>query len=194
MTKRLLLALAAVLTLLIPAAPAWAHNALVEAAPAKNATLKKAPAGVKLKFLEKLPDSTKLSVTGADGSVPAQSPATINGATISLTFTEPLANGVYTVAYQVAAEDGHVTKSSYKFTVADPVAAATSAPASADPTTAPASADPTTAPAATSAAATVAAEPVSDDGNGPWLGLAAGIGILALAGAAGFVVLRRRRS
>ncbi|GAA4587922.1 methionine-rich copper-binding protein CopC [Actinoplanes octamycinicus] len=186
MTKRLLLALAAVLTLLLPAAPAWAHNSLVEATPAKNATLKKAPAAVKLRFLDTLADSTKLAVTAADGSTPAQSPATVSGKTISLTFTEPLPNGVYTVAYQVAAGDGHVTESSYKFTVAAPVAA-TSAPAGA-----PAGVPSSAAPAATSPSAAPAAEPVADDSDGPWLGLAAGLGILVLAGAAGFVFLRRR--
>ncbi|WIM94199.1 copper resistance protein CopC [Actinoplanes oblitus] len=185
MTKRLLLALAATLTLLIPAAPAWAHNALVEATPAKNATLTKAPAAVKLRFLEKLPDTTKMAVTGADGSSPEQSPAAVSGKTISVTFPEPLPNGVYTVEYQVAAEDGHVTESSYKFTVAVP-GAATSAPASATP------AAPSPAATTVSAAATIAAEPAGEDSGGFGLGLAAGIGVLLLAGAAGFVLIRRR--
>jgi copper resistance protein C len=183
MTKRLLLALAAVLAVLIPATPAWAHNALVEATPAKNATLKTAPAAVKLRFLEKLPDSTTLSGAGADGTTPAQSAAKISGATISVTFDEPLPNGAYTVAYQVAGGDGHLTKSTYEFTVAAPVSSsAASASASAS--------------AAPSPALLVSAAPVSvaedDGGDGPWLGLAAGIGILVLAGAAGFVFLRRR--
>ncbi|GAA2684989.1 copper resistance CopC family protein [Actinoplanes palleronii] len=189
MTKRLLLALAAVLTMLVPAAPAWAHNALAEATPAKNATVKKAPAAVKLRFLETLPDSTKLSVTSADGTTPAQSEPKISGATISVTFTEPLANGEYTVNYQVAGEDGHLTKASYKFTVAGPVAS--SAPTSAAPS--PSSAAPTSA-ATVAPAVAEDLSPAADDSNGPWLGLAAGIGILALAGAAAFVFIRRRRA
>ncbi|GIF16479.1 copper resistance CopC family protein [Actinoplanes teichomyceticus] len=199
MTKRLLLALAAVLALLTPAAPAWAHNALAEAAPAKNATVKKAPTAVKLRFLDDLPDSTKLSVTGADGTVPPQSTPKISGATISVTFAEPLPNGAYTVTYQVAGEDGHVTKSSYRFTVAAPVtspSAASSAPVgagAASPSSPEAPAGAT--PAATGAADVTAVRDVTAedaDSDGPWLGLATGIGILALAGAAGFVLFRRR--
>jgi methionine-rich copper-binding protein CopC len=189
MTKRLLLAFAAVLAILVPAAPAWAHNALVEASPAKNATLKTAPTTVKLRFLEKLPDSTRLSVTGPDGTAPAQSAAKISGATISVTFPEPLGNGAYTVAYQVAGEDGHLTKSSYRFTVAAPVASPSAAPSPSAEVTSPSAATTAVSPAGL---APVSAAEDADDSNGPWLGLAAGIGILVLAGAAVFVFMRRR--
>ncbi|BCY12983.1 copper resistance CopC family protein [Actinoplanes sp. L3-i22] len=188
MTKRLLLVLAAVVAVLIPAVPAAAHNPLVEAAPAKNATVKTAPTVVKLTFLEKLDaGSTKLTVAGPDGPAAGADPV-VSGKSVSVSFAEGLANGKYTVAYQLTADDGDVIKSSYTFTVAAPVASA--APTSDAPSVAP-----TSAAATATVVATVAqdVEP-ADDGNGPWLGLIAGIGILALAGAAIFVFVRRRRN
>jgi methionine-rich copper-binding protein CopC len=207
MTKRLLLVLAAVAAVLIPAVPAAAHNPLVEATPAKNATVKKAPTVVKLTFLEKLnAGSTKLTVTGPDG--PASGAAAVSGKSVSVSFAEPLPNGKYTVAYQLTADDGDVIKSSYTFTVSAPEASApVSAPASTSafaPASTSASA-PAGAPSASTApvvaaqvtSATPAAqaiEPTSDDSNGPWLGLVAGIGILVLAAAAIFVFVRRRNA
>ncbi|MEV6346251.1 copper resistance CopC family protein [Actinoplanes sp. NPDC051851] len=185
MTKRLLLALAAMVAVLVPAAPAWAHNALADASPAKNATLKKAPAEVELRFLESLDaDSTKLTVKGASVSEP-----TVKGATVSVTFTEPPANGEYTVEYQVKSTDGHTTKGSYTFTVAAPVPRTSPSPSSEASSPA---------PVATSTAETLLADDSGPSdrsnagGSGLGLGLAAGIGILALAGAAGFVLYRRR--
>jgi hypothetical protein len=106
---------------------------------------------------------------------------------VSVSFAEPLANGKYTVAFQLTAADGDVVKSSYTFTVAAPVAS--SAPASATA----ASPAPVSETASTAVAGAVKdGEQVSDDSGTPWLGLAAGIGILALAAAAVLVFLRRR--
>nr|WP_245972182.1 copper resistance protein CopC [Actinoplanes lutulentus] len=175
---------------LLPGAPAFAHNALTEATPAKNAELKKAPDGVTLKFLQKLnPDYTVISVSDADKQKVATSDPEIDGATGSVTFDEPLANGVYTVAYQVVSTDGHTVKGSYKFTLDDPsyVAPTSAAPSPAAPS-----------PAATvsraAPAAVVDAEPASDSGSSSALGWIAGIAVLVFAGLAGFLFIRRRKA
>lgn len=122
---RLLVALAATVAVLLPGAPALAHNALAEATPAKGSTVKKAPTSVKLKFLQKLnPEYTTIVLSGA-AKVETSDPQ-VEGATGTITF-DALTNGAYTVAYQVVSLDGHTVKGSYKFTVADP--SATTAPA-----------------------------------------------------------------
>ncbi|WP_433833866.1 copper resistance protein CopC [Actinoplanes sp. CA-015351] len=175
---------------LLPGAPAFAHNALTEATPAKNAELKKAPDGVTLKFLQKLnPDYTVISVSDADKQKVATSDPKIDGATGSVTFDELLANGVYTVAYQVVSTDGHTVKGSYKFTLDDPSYVA---PTSAAPSLSP-SAEPA-APPVSAAPAVIDAEPASDSGSSSALAWIAGIAVLVFAGLAGFLFVRRRKA
>ena len=177
-------ALAAVLAVLLPGTPAWAHNALVEAQPAKSATLKKSPAAVKLRFLQNLdPDLTTIVVSDAARTAMPASKPTVDGKTGSLALTAPLPNGTYTVAYQVVSTDGHTVKGSYPFTVADP--AETAAPPS-SPAPAPST------PAAASAVAEAPAAAEKEDG-GSFL-IAGVVIVAALAATAAFLVARSRRS
>ncbi|MEV4345317.1 copper resistance CopC family protein [Actinoplanes sp. NPDC049596] len=185
LTSRLLLALLATIAVLLPGAPAWAHNSLAEATPAKNATLKKPPTTVELRFLQKLnPTATKITIVGVEASAPE-----IDGPTATITF-DPLPNGTYTVAYDVISKDGHPVKGSYKFTVTAPTPVTTSPSAAPSPTTeAPTPAAPPSAAPATPAAL------VSDEGSsntGIWIA-ALVAGVLLVAGGV-FLTLRRRRS
>jgi methionine-rich copper-binding protein CopC len=187
----LLLAITAVLAVLAPAAPAWAHNSLAEAVPAENAKLAESPASVRLRFLQKLnPQSTTVTVTGTDGKPVAASKPSVSAATATIKFTGALPNGTYAVAYRVASHDGHTVQGTYRFTVADPTP-----PTSAAPSPAPteASPPPSAVPAPASTAPLVEA---ADDGAGP--GTAGTVlivgGVLVLAAAAGFVIARRRRA
>jgi LPXTG-motif cell wall-anchored protein len=190
--SRPLLALAALLAVLLPGAPAWAHNALAEANPDKNATLKKSPSEVKLRFLQKLnPDYTIITLSDAAQAKVETSAPKVDGATGMVSLGAPLVNGVYTVAYQVVSTDGHTVKGSYRFTVNDPAAAA--APTAEAPSPAAA-----TAPAATTAASTPAvlteAAPKSEESSDTTIyGLIAGIVVVLAAGAA-FLFIRRRKA
>jgi LPXTG-motif cell wall-anchored protein len=182
---RLLLVLVAALLVLVPGGPAWAHNALAEASPAKKATLEKSPAEVKLRFLQKLdPERTTITVSDADRQpVPASEPA-VKGNTGTITLDDALPNGVYTVAYQVVSTDGHTVKGSYEFTVADPSATAAPSPSAALSTAvAVASAAPIEEKAATE----------ESSGTGTVVGLVIGI-VVVLAGLAGFLYARRRKA
>ncbi|WP_328467784.1 copper resistance protein CopC [Actinoplanes sp. NBC_00393] len=194
---RLLLALVAALLVLAPGAPAWAHNALAEASPAKKATLKKAPTEVKLRFLQKLdPDYTTITVSSADKQqMPASEPA-VKGSTGTITLEDTLPNGVYTVAYQVVSTDGHTVKGSYEFTVADP--SATEAPSPSAAASSSATGAPSPSAAAPSSAAPVAAPSAvaateESSGNGTIIAIVIAV-VVVLAGLAGFLYARRRKA
>jgi copper resistance protein C len=173
---------------LAPAAPAWAHNSLAEASPAKNAMLTTAPAEVRLRFLQKLdPASTTITVTDAAARTVAMSKPAIDGATARVKFGHPPGNGSYTVAYDVTSRDGHKVKGSYRFAVqvADD-RELTGREVIAPPLPKHAT---TGTPGAT--AISRAAENEPDRGPGPALAIATGV--LVLAGVAGSLLLRRRR-
>lgn len=179
--------------MLLPGVPAWAHNALAEANPAKNATLKKSPSEVKLRFLQKLdPKYTTITVSDAAKAKVETSAPKVDGATGSVTFAAPLTNGAYTVAYQVVSTDGHTVKGSYQFTVNDPAAAEpSSAPSSLPPTTEPATQATTAAP--TPSAVSDLVEKSEESSNSTLYGLIAGIVVVLAAGAA-FLFIRRRKA
>lgn len=163
--RRLLLALAAIVVVLLPAAPAWAHNQLISTVPAAGSTLGKPPTTVTLTFAQPLnPKFTTIAVSdAARRRLPAGDPA-IDGGSGTVTLNEPLANGGYTVAYRIVSVDGHVVQGSYAFTVADPAL-----------------------PAAAASAAPAATAPSSRGGIPP--GVLIGIGAVLVALAAGAVYL-----
>lgn len=171
--------------LLFGANPAWAHNSLVEASPAKNATLTAAPKAVTLKFLATLKsDGTKLSVTGADG-VASVGAVTVTGKTVSAPFTGT-AGGAYTVAYEVSSQDGHLVEGSYKFTLA----VAESAASSPGPRKQAAQAAPSPTAAASTAPAAAADQQTP---WWPWIGGAAVAGLL-VGGVINLLKKRRGRA
>ncbi|GAA2528401.1 copper resistance CopC family protein [Pilimelia columellifera] len=116
-------AAAALLVALAPAAPAAAHNQLLSAVPAKNATVTKAPKAIDLVFLEE-PDAgfTTVLLTDAAQQQTPLGPPTVRGTKATVAVTGQLANGVYQVAYRVVSIDGHPVQGSFRFTVADPAA------------------------------------------------------------------------
>jgi methionine-rich copper-binding protein CopC len=185
---RLLAATTAAMVLaVLTGGPAWAHNSLVDASPAKNATLAEAPEQVRLTFLQRVdPAALSIEVTDAQRrKIPADEPAA-KGKVGTLTFREPPANGTYTVTYRVVSLDGHPVQGSYKFTVDDP--AATPEPSSSAP-----AAPPSTAPP--SAAAAPKTVPASTESAGAgWWPLAAGIAVVVLLAAGALFAMRRRRT
>ncbi|MGW4498730.1 copper resistance CopC family protein [Micromonospora sp. NPDC004336] len=214
-------ALAVVALLLVPAAPAAAHNTLRSASPAAESRLTAAPTQVTLTFMQRLdPAFTTIALTDAARErVPTGEPV-VTGTTGTVTIDRPLANGAYTVAYRVVSADGHPVQGSYRFTVADPAgdagpaadaqrsatpasaapapgapdsaAPAAGAPDSAAPAAgAPDSASSAPAPAATSAGPAAAS---GTRGGGPGaVALVAAAGILAAVVAGGAAILLRRR-
>ena len=129
--KKTLMVLAAILAVLLPGTPAWAHAQLVGSDPAKDATLSKAPASVTLTFSERLnPEFATIVVSDAARQRIPASLTTVDAERSTAVLTQPLGNGTYTVAYRVVSVDGHTVQDSYQFTVTDPALPAVAAPPS----------------------------------------------------------------
>ncbi|MFI6064280.1 copper resistance protein CopC [Micromonospora sp. NPDC051227] len=117
--------LAVLVAVLIPAGPAWAHNSLKTATPARDATVPSAPTEVTLEFMQRIdPVFTTIVLTdAAKRKLPTGEPV-VTGAKTTVQVTDTLPNGTYTVAYRVVSVDGHPVQGSYPFTVADPTSSA----------------------------------------------------------------------
>ncbi|WP_410816876.1 copper resistance protein CopC [Micromonospora sp. 050-3] len=164
--------LAVLVAVLIPASPAWAHNSLKTATPARDATLSSAPAEVTLEFMQRLdPAFTTIVLTdAAKRKLPTGAPV-VTGAKSTVQVTDTLPNGTYTVAYRVVSVDGHPVQGSYPFTVADPTSSA--------------------APVANVSASAPAAAAV-ESGDGPSAGVLVAGAALALLVLVAAGLLRRR--
>jgi len=159
--------------------PASAHNALVEATPKRNAVLREAPAGIKLKFLQTVDDrSLSIDVVGAEKQKISTQAPKADGKLATVEFADPLPDGEYTVTYRVVSHDGHPVQGSYGFTVRGPDAIAKPS-ATAEPTTAP--------------SRDVVPVALVEDKGGPWWPIAAVAAGVVLVAAGGVIVLRRRR-
>lgn len=102
----------------IAAAPIWAHAKLQTSSPADHAQLTDAPKSITLKFNESAKLAMlKLTTGGKEISVPVDKNAK---ASLSFTIDLPgLAAGKYVVQWTaVAADDGHVSKGTFDFTIA----------------------------------------------------------------------------
>jgi copper transport protein len=103
---------------------AAAHAHLRSSSPAAGATLDAGVREVRLRFSEVVePAFTSVTLTGPDGGVlsapPLGFPPDGGGREAVLTLAQPLTPGRWTVAWRAAAADGHVSRGSFAFTVAE---------------------------------------------------------------------------
>ncbi|SJZ77971.1 hypothetical protein SAMN02745673_01421 [Marinactinospora thermotolerans DSM 45154] len=174
----------ALVALVLPAPPAFAHSRLLSSTPADGAHLATSPETVRLSFSDGLLE-VGAAVTVLDGdSRPAQTgEIRIDGAELTLPLPVELRDGGYAVRWRVVSADGHPVSGSLTFTVGDPTA---SPPALAGGQT---TAEPSASPAATGAPAPAQSPP-------PLRVLALG-GLGAVAGVAVYLAvllpLRARR-
>ncbi|MGJ3224843.1 copper resistance CopC family protein [Micromonospora aurantiaca (nom. illeg.)] len=180
---RVAVALGVLAALLVPAAPAWAHNALRESTPAEGARLTLAPRQVELSFVERLDARfTTVAVTApGDVAVAAGAPA-VSGSRATQPLAPDLPAGSYTVAYRVVSVDGHPVQGSYTFTVSS-APGASPATSAASPSIAP---SPTVSPSPAVPAAGSA-------GGDSWFGTGVVVVLVVLAAAAvGLLAWRTR--
>jgi methionine-rich copper-binding protein CopC len=209
--SRLVALAAALLLLAVLAVPALAHADLVASDPEAGAALETPPGSVRLTFSEGL-DAGKSSfrLIGPDGEVGTAKPAR-DGAKVMRLDDLGLAPGGYTVRWTAAADDGHVERGTFMFTVLEPTPApataspapvatpaATGTPAATSSATAPSPEATATVPAPDATTPAPSATPVAGGGGSPAAGSSADVVIpivaaLALVGGIGLLVLRRSR-
>ncbi|MDQ2787506.1 MAG: copper resistance protein CopC, partial [Chloroflexota bacterium] len=106
---------------LVPA-PVSAHTALVAATPVPGSTIGQPPKTIRIRF-DQIPDPkfNEITLLDTSGTVIAGGAATADAgdpSIVEVTLSAKIAPGLYTVAWQALANDGHSTKGNYSFTLA----------------------------------------------------------------------------
>lgn len=183
--------LVALAVLVLPAAPAHAHDELLGSDPAADSTVDGLPAQISFTFsgvISAEDGASEVSVTDAAGTELADGAPTAQDNVL----TQPLAgeaSGTLTVLWKTVSSDGHPISGEFDFTVSGgstPTRTATPEPTG---TTAP---TPTTAPTETTAPSPTATPAGAGSSSWPWV--LVGLVVLALiAGVIYLVVSRSRR-
>ncbi|NHI15601.1 copper resistance CopC family protein [Microbacterium excoecariae] len=175
---------AAALAVLVTAAPAHAHDQLIDSTPAAGDALAAAPTEVELAYsgdLLTLGDGTSgadILVVDESGHDWADGAVQIDGNTATVPLEEGMPEAGYQIRWQVVSEDGHPITGVVPFTVGD--AAPYEAPAADDEE----SADAATAPDAAEA----------EESSAPRVVVVALAGALVAAGAFAVITFLRRRA
>lgn len=186
-TKRIIVAVIALLVAFSLIVPALAHSQLVDSDPADGATLDMADA-VTLTFNEDITaEFVVIEVTGPGGDDVVDGAPAVDGPEVTQPIA-PTSNGEYALTYRVVSQDGHPISGMIGFTLTDvpaPEPTAESPPES-----------PTAAPSESATAAPTTQPETSDDASGfTWsLGVGLTLGVLALAALGAGIGYWARRS
>ena len=173
--RRVLVALAAAVVVVLGAGPAAAHDEIVGTAPANGATVDVAPDRVVLTFAEPaIALGTQVVVTGPDGAVASQGDVMLEGTTVAQPLVASRPAGTYHVDWRVTSADGHPVTGTFMFTATNSTPVAATQPATTEPaTTSPASTAPSPSPSATvPAGSPVGADPTAASGTNTRVGIA----------------------
>jgi methionine-rich copper-binding protein CopC len=117
--RALLVLAGAVLTLVVGAVPASAHDVLTATLPADGTRVARTPGEVVLTFDQPaVAMGTQVLVTGPTGQVQV-GPARLVDSTVTQTVAGGAPAGAYTVAWRVTSADGHPVSGAFTFTSAD---------------------------------------------------------------------------
>lgn len=123
MRRVVALALAVGVTLLLGAAPAWAHSKLEASNPAEGASVAAPPSSVSLTFNEDVQAGfTVMTLIGPDGKDYHSGNVTETDETVTVNALPLGPAGVYQIGYRVVSADGHPVsgKTSFTLTTAGP--------------------------------------------------------------------------
>lgn len=197
-SRTLLVLLVALLgAVVLPASPASAHAELLRSTPEDGATLKAAPASVTLIFGEEiLADGLGMVATAADGSKVALGKPAVSGTKVVAAWPPDAPGGSYKVAWRVVSADGHPISGVLSFSYAGAASPSASPTPTSSPTSPSASASSPAATASPTDVVSPAASPASSSGSSGSTSWPLIIGVAALLAAviALVVVVARRRS
>ena len=165
----------------LPAAPAWAHAALVSSDPSDGQRLAALPGSATWTFNEEISPPSYVVVTAPDGSRADQGEPRVDGSEVSVDLAKGR-EGTYALAFRVISADGHPVTGRLTFVVGDGPLDTTGPSLAATP-----SEDPAAERAGTSGGGA---------GSGVGLGtvqVAVGAGLLAAAGLLWLLARRRPR-
>lgn len=184
LSRVLTVAVLSVLSVLLAAAPAYAHTRLVTSDPADAASLATAPDRVTLTFDDNITARlSTITVIGPDGAAWHTGEVTANGPTISSAVRPLGPAGGYQIGYRVVGGDGHPVQGGVSFTLTVPGVSA-AAPLSPNG----AGTEPPT-PATVTSAANHEHHHQAGPSIWPWL-----LGAVLVAGGAAVALARRARS
>ncbi|WP_292900326.1 copper resistance protein CopC [Microbacterium sp.] len=174
--------------LVIPAAPAFAHDELVSSDPSADAVLDALPSQITLTFSADILDAegaTVIQVTDAAGTALTDGAPTVAGTAVTQALAGP-ASGAVTVVWRVVSSDGHPIDGTFSFSVP----AAPTPTATPTPTPTP-TAVPSPEPTMTVTATPAPAENTSEASLLPWILLA--IALVLVVGALVWLAVARGR-
>ncbi len=123
--RKFLLLLAAAFVLL-PAAPAQAHAALIKTNPVQGTTVQIAPQQVELTFSEAItPVNDKIRIIGPDGKRADTGTPKAEGAVLRIGLKENPPRGTYLVSFRVISADSHPVPGGFTFSIGEPSATPT---------------------------------------------------------------------
>ncbi|MEV4294367.1 copper resistance CopC family protein [Microbispora rosea] len=116
--RMLAVPLLALLSVMLVATPARAHDVLVASDPKDGAVLGAMPASVTLTFDQAVRrDFARIAVTGPDGAHYEQGEITVDGRNVSIGLRTGTPAGAYAIGYRIVSNDGHPVTGAVKFTV-----------------------------------------------------------------------------
>ncbi|MEU7877732.1 copper resistance CopC family protein [Microbispora bryophytorum] len=168
--RMLAVPLLALLSVMLVATPARAHDVLVASDPKDGAVLGAMPASVTLTFDQAVRrDFARLAVTGPDGAHYEQGEITVDGGKVSIGVRTGTPAGAYAIGYRIVSNDGHPVTGAVRFTVTGGGAAA-GAVATPTATPAPGAANPGAAnPGAAIPGASTTGVGTTGQGGGSWV-------------------------
>ena len=110
--------IAAFILAVIAATVLQAHTKLERSEPAAGAALAASPKQIQLWFNEKLDAAvSKIELTSPSGNVELGPTHLAGDKSLTAAISGAVAGGTYTVAWQTAGDDGHVSKGDFTFTI-----------------------------------------------------------------------------